>query len=114
HRPRRVGTSKYSFLDLVAGYLDLITAFWPRAFQVVALAGLACIAVSVVGVVAYVVARFTVDVPIGLRAQVQAVVLLLGASGLQCVVLGLLGEFTTRIYRLVQDRPLYAVKEVLG
>jgi glycosyltransferase involved in cell wall biosynthesis len=114
HRPRRVGTSKYSFLDLVAGYLDLITAFWPRAFQVVGLVGLACIAVSVVSVVAYVGARLSVDVPIGLRAQAQAVILLLGAFGLQCVVLGLLGEFTTRIYRLVQDRPLYAVKDVLG
>jgi dolichol-phosphate mannosyltransferase len=114
HRPRRAGRSKYSFLDLVAGYLDLITAFWPRAFQVVGLVGLACIAVSFMGVVAYVGARMSLDVPIGLRAQAQAVILLVGAFGLQCVVLGLLGEFTTRIYRLVQDRPLYAVKDVLG
>jgi len=114
HRPRRVGLSKYSFLDLVAGYLDLITAFWPRAFQVVGLVGLACIAVSFVGVVAYAVARISVHVPIGVRAQAQLVILLLGGFGVQCVVLGLLGEFTTRIYRLVQDRPLYVVKDVLA
>ena len=114
HRPRRVGRSKYSFLDLVAGYLDLITAFWPRAFQVVGLVGLACIAASVVGVVAYASARVSVHVPIGVRAQAQLVILLLGGFGLQCVVLGLLGEFTTRIYRLVQDRPLYVVKDVLA
>jgi glycosyltransferase involved in cell wall biosynthesis len=114
HRPRRAGRSKYSFLDLVAGYLDLITAFWPRAFQVVGLAGLGCLALSVAGALAYVVVRVAFGMPVALRAQAQAVILLLGAFGLQCVILGLLGEFTTRIYRLVQDRPLYAVKDVLG
>ena len=113
HRPRRAGRSKYSFLDLVAGYLDLITAFWPRAFQVVGLVGLACGAVSLVGAFAYVVVRLSVGMPVALRAQAQAVILLLGAFGFQCVILGLLGEFTTRIYRLVQDRPLYAVRDVL-
>ena len=114
HRPRRAGRSKYSFLDLVAGYLDLITAFWPRAFEVVGLVGLACIAVSLVAVLTYVVARIILDMPNSLRAQAQLVILLLGGFGLQCVVLGLLGEFTTRIYRLVQDRPLYVVKDVLA
>jgi glycosyltransferase involved in cell wall biosynthesis len=114
HRPRRAGRSKYSFLDLVAGYLDLITAFWPRAFQVVGLIGLGCIVAGLVGAVAYVIARVRFDMPHGLRGQAQAVILLLGAFGLQCVILGLLGEFTIRIYRLVQDRPLYVVKNVLG
>ena len=114
HRARRAGRTKYSFLDLVAGYLDLLTAFWPRAFQVVGLAGLACLAVSVVGALAYVAVRVAIGMPIALRAQAQAVIVLLGAFGFQCVILGLLGEFTTRIYRLVQDRPLYAVKDVLG
>jgi glycosyltransferase involved in cell wall biosynthesis len=114
HRPRRVGRSKYSFLDLMAGYLDFITAFWPRAFQVVGLIGLACIAVSVVSAVGYVVARLSIHVPRDVRAQAQVVILLLGGFGVQCVVLGLLGEFTTRIYRLVQDRPLYVVKDVLA
>ena len=113
HRPRRAGRSKYSFLDLVAGYLDLITAFWPRAFQSVGLVGLGCIVVGLVGAITYVIARVSIDIPAGLRAQTQVVILLLGAFGLQCVILGLLGEFTTRIYRLVQDRPLYAVKDVL-
>jgi glycosyltransferase involved in cell wall biosynthesis len=114
HRPRRAGRSKYSFLDLVAGYLDLITAFWPRAFQVVGLAGLGCLVLSVAGALAYLAVRLAVGMPVQLRAQAQAVILLLGAFGLQCVILGLLGEFTTRIYRLVQDRPLYAVKDVLA
>jgi glycosyltransferase involved in cell wall biosynthesis len=114
HRPRHAGRSKYSFLDLVAGAVDFITAFCPRAFQVVGLVGAACIVSALLGVVAYVVARLLVDMPAVLKAQLQVAVLLIGAFGIQCLILGLLGEFTTRIYRLVQDRPLYAVRDVLG
>ncbi len=113
HRPRRSGQSKYSPLDLVAGYLDFITAFWPRAFQMVGLVGIGSMLLSACGVVLYVPLRAVFEIPLMLRAQMQVVVLLLGAFGLQCVILGLLGEFITRIYRLVQDRPLYVVKELL-
>ena len=114
HRPRRAGRSKYAFLDLVAGFVDFITAFWPRAFQIVGLVGVGCIALGLIGSVLYVGLRFTLDMPALLKAQFQVVVLLLGAFGLQCLILGLLGELTTRIYRLVQDRPLYVVRDVLG
>ena len=33
--------------------------------------------------------------------------------GLQFAILGLLGEFTTRIYRLVQNKPFYVIRELL-
>jgi glycosyltransferase involved in cell wall biosynthesis len=114
HRPRHAGRSKYSFLDLVAGFVDFITAFCPRAFQVVGVIGAACIVSGLMGAVAYVAARLVIDMPAVLRAQLQVAVLLIGAFGIQCLILGLLGEFTTRIYRLVQDRPLYTVRDVRG
>jgi glycosyltransferase involved in cell wall biosynthesis len=114
HRPRRAGRSKYSFLDLVAGFVDFVTAFCPRAFQVVGLIGAACIGLGLVGSVLYVGARITLNVPALFRAQLQVAVLLVGAFGIQCLILGLLGELTTRIYRLVQDRPLYVVRDVRG
>ena len=34
--------------------------------------------------------------------------------GLQLAILGLLGEFTTRIYRLVQNRPFFVIREILA
>jgi glycosyltransferase involved in cell wall biosynthesis len=114
HRPRRVGRSKYLFLDLVAGFVDFITAFCPRAFQMVGLVGVGAIALCLVGAALYVALRLTLDMPAILKAQFQVAVLLLGAFGVQCLILGLLGELTTRIYRLVQDRPLYVVRDLLG
>jgi glycosyltransferase involved in cell wall biosynthesis len=114
HRPRRKGRSKYSFLDLVAGFVDFITAFCPRAFQLVGLTGAACIGLGMMGATLYVGARLTFDMSPLLKAQFQVAVLLVGAFGIQCLILGLLGELITRIYRLVQDRPLYVVRDVLG
>ena len=114
HRPRRTGRSKYSGLDLVAGFVDFITAFCPKAFQMVGLVGAAGIMLGLIGAVLYTGARLTFDMPGLLRAQFQVAVLLVGAFGIQCLILGLLGELVTRIYRLVQDRPLYVVRDVLG
>lgn len=114
HRPRRAGQSKYTFLDLVAGYVDFVTAFFPRAFQMVGLVGLASLLFGAAGAAAYVMARLLFDLAPLHRAQFQVAVLLASWFGIQCLILGLLGELTSRIYRLVQDRPLYAVREVLG
>lgn len=114
HRPRRAGRSKYSFLDLVAGFVDFITAFCPRAFQVVGLVGVTCVLLGLLGASLYAAVRLIFDLSDLLKAQFQVAVLLVGAFGIQCLILGLLGELTTRIYRLVQDRPLYVVRDVLG
>ena len=42
HHPRRRGRSKYSFLSLIGLYLDFVTTFPTRIFQIVTLAGLLC------------------------------------------------------------------------
>lgn len=112
HCARAKGRSQYSFLDLFAGYLDLVVAFWPRMFQIVALLGLLCLAAGSLGAILYLVLRFLLAVPLGNRTQVVVFALLF--AGFQFTILGLLGEFTARIYRLVQNRPLYVVRETLG
>lgn len=111
YRPRAGGRSKYSFFDLIGGYVDLITAFWPRLFQVVVLIGLLCLTAGFLGGLLYVLLRFFIGASIGARSQVM--VFLVVFVGFQFMILGFLGEFTARIYRLVQDRPLFIIKETL-
>jgi hypothetical protein len=55
--------------------------------------------------------RFLANLPLGGRFQI--VVFLAVFFGLQFAILGLLGEFTTRIYRLVQQRPFFVITEIL-
>ena len=111
HRPRMEGHSKYSFLDLMGGYIDFITAFWPRPFQLVTVLGILCLLAGFLGGVLYLILRFPAGVAPGLRSQ--AVVFILVFVGFQFVILGLLGEFIARIYRLVQNRPLFVIREIL-
>jgi hypothetical protein len=42
HHPRWRGRSKYTFLSLLGLYLDFVTTFPTRIFQIVTLAGLLC------------------------------------------------------------------------
>ena len=91
--------------------MDLITAFWPRPFQMVGIIGLLCLAMGFLGGLLYLILRFLFGVPLGARSQV--VVFILAFVGFQFTILGLLGEFTARIYRLVQQRPLFVIKEIL-
>jgi hypothetical protein len=111
HYPRWRGRSKYSLLSLLGLYLDFVTTFPTRTFQIVTLAGLLC---SVIGLglgLLYVPLRFAFDVPLGARTQLLIFLVLF--FGVQFAVLGLLGEFIIRIFRLVQKRPLFVVKNYL-
>lgn len=52
---------------------------------------------------------------VGLRPEVSGLVpLVLFLSGFQCVALGILGEYTGRIYDEVRDRPLFLVESAHG
>jgi glycosyltransferase involved in cell wall biosynthesis len=111
HRPRMAGKSRYSVLQLIGHYLDFIVSFSTRSFQIVgAVGGLLTLLGFVVGAL-YFPLRFLADLPLGGRFQI--VVFLAVFFGLQFTILGLLGEFTTRIYRLVQNRPLFVIREIL-
>jgi glycosyltransferase involved in cell wall biosynthesis len=109
--PRRRGLTKYTALDLISNYLDFLTTFSRRPFQVIGALGLALAGLGLLGGLAYFPVRFGLGVPLGVRTQL--VLFLAVFLGFQFAILGLLGEFTTRIYRLVQHRPFFVVKEFL-
>jgi glycosyltransferase involved in cell wall biosynthesis len=112
HYQRLHGRSKYSFLSLLGLYLDFVTTFPTRIFQIVTLAGLLCTAVGLAAGCLYFPLRFLLNIPIGSRIQFLTFLALF--FGVQLTVLGLLGEFLTRIFRLLQNRPLFVVKNYLG
>jgi glycosyltransferase involved in cell wall biosynthesis len=112
HRVRMTGKSKYSLLRLIGHYLDFLVSFSTRPFQIIGVSGGLLTLLGCVGGVFYFPLRFLADFPLGGRFQI--VVFLAVFFGLQFAILGLLGEFTTRIYRLVQNKPFFVIREVLG
>jgi glycosyltransferase involved in cell wall biosynthesis len=111
HRTRVIGKSRYSMLRLIGHYLDFLVSFPTRSFQIVGVIGSVMTLLGLVSGALYFPLRFLADLPLGGRFQIM--VFLAVFFGLQFAILGLLGEFTTRIYRLVQHRPFFVIKEIL-
>ncbi len=111
HRPRMTEKSKYSFLRLAGHYLDFVMSFSTRPFQIVGTVGILLAAAGLLGGALYFPLRYLLGVPVGARFQI--LLFLLAFLGLQFVIVGLLGEFTVRIYRLVQNRPFFVIKDSL-
>jgi undecaprenyl-phosphate 4-deoxy-4-formamido-L-arabinose transferase len=107
---RAQGQSSYSSLALLGVTLDFAVSFANRPF--LKLIGLGFLGLSsgfAVGGV-YILLRLLSVVDDSPRIQVATVLaVLLGAL---LLILGALGEFTHRIYRLVQGQPLYEIRSV--
>ena len=108
----RDGESSYSTLDLIGLALDFVVSFTRRPFQRLTGAGLALFALAVVAGVIYLTLR-AVGV-VDSAPPVQALVLLAALAGMQAVILGILGEYTHRVYRMVQGQPFFEVRAMHG
>ena len=61
--------------------------------------------------IVYLLIRFGLHGPSSAKQQVLIFLLLF--FGMQTLIIGLLGEFVTRTYRLVQQRPFFSIEEIL-
>jgi len=127
-RPRTYGRSKYGLSRTVRVLLDLFTvtyllSFSSRPMQLFGLIGLGLGGVGgLIGLylVGTKVVRGILEGAEGFRAYRIGtspwlmLAVLLTVLGVQFVVMGLLGEVITRTYHEAQEKPIYAVREVIG
>ena len=108
---RRAGTPKYNLFKLLSLASDGIFAFSLVPLRAAALLGAAGVTVSSAYALYAVFAKlFLEQSPQGFTALIVAVVFL---SGLQLLVLGVLGEYVGRIYEESKRRPLYVVSRLI-
>ncbi|HXH05034.1 MAG TPA: glycosyltransferase family 2 protein [Vicinamibacterales bacterium] len=117
HRPRRGGRSKYGLSRTIRVILDLLTvkfllSYSTRPLQMFGLVGvvMGLIGAAICGWLAYL--RL-----FGYQSIADRPLLLLGVllifTGFQLLTIGLLAELQIRTYHESQDKPIYAVREVL-
>ena len=117
HRPRRFGTSKYGLSRTMRVVLDLFTvkfllSYSTQPIQIFGPPGLLMGAAGL-GITAYLgYVRLFAGQAIGDRPLLLLGILLLFA-GMQFLTLGLLAELQARTYHESQDKPIYAVREIL-
>lgn len=109
---REFGESKWNFFKLFKYAVDGIISFSTFPLKMVTAVGLITSFASVAYLIAVIIQKlfFGIDVP----GYATIVVLVLFLGGIQLFCLGLLGEYLSKIYVQVKNRPIYVLKEHLG
>lgn len=109
---RNNGSSKWSFFKLVKYAVEGIVSFTSFPLKLSSYVGFFSSFVSVIYLILVVIKRlvFGVDVP----GYASIVVLLLFIGGLQLLSLGIVGEYLSKVYDQVKNRPIYILKEHLS
>jgi len=118
HFPRRHGRSKYGLGRTLRVILDLITVkfllnYATRPLQIFGLAGMASFLAGLVISGYLTILRLFYGESLSDRPILLLGVLLI-MLGIQLILMGLLGELIVRTYHESQDKPIYAVREILG
>ena len=117
HRPRQGGRSKYSMARTFRVVLDLMTvkfllSYATRPLHIFGLAGLLSGAIGFLIALYLTAQKIIHSVDIGGRPLLLLAVLLI-VIGCQFIIMGLLGEMLARTYHESQNKPIYAIQEVL-
>ncbi len=110
HGARFAGQTKYSFWRLIKLALSTATSFSAAPLQFATLAGMSTAALATLAVVYIVVRKILGGYTVPGYASIMIAIFFFGA--LQLIVIGLMGEYVSRIYREAQGRPLYLLREL--
>ena len=112
-RPARAaGTTKFNYWRLWNFALDGITSFTTIPLRVWTYVGLSVAAGALVYMVTILVRTWLFGIDVPGYASIMVVMLLLGA--VQLVSLGVIGEYLSRLYLEVKQRPIYYVRRSVG
>ncbi len=119
HEPRRFGKSKYGISRTVRVFLDLITvkflgSYSTKPLYVFGFAGLIFWLLAVLSGIIVIVERLLPPYPQAHNNPLLLLAVFLGTLGVQSIMLGLLAELMIRTYHESQDKPIYAVRRVVG
>ncbi len=109
---RAAGTTKYPFRKMMAFATNAILSFSTRPLAIVIRLGLWTIAAGILALMVLIYLRlFTTYTVPGVTAILLTVVIF---SGIQIVLIGVVGEYVARIFEEVKGRPLYLVSETIN
>jgi glycosyltransferase involved in cell wall biosynthesis len=110
HLPRAVGRSNYTMRRLLRLWLSMFVNFSVMPLRLSTLTGFALSLVGAIGSIVAVTEALFFDPPAGWASLMAAVLLL---SGVQLVILGIIGEYLGRLYLTANKKPQLVVKSVI-
>ena len=109
HLPRAVGRSNYTLRRLLRLWLSMFVNFSVMPLRLSTLTGFALSLIGAAGSLAAIIEALFFDPPAGWASLMAAVLLL---SGVQLVILGIVGEYLGRLYLTANRKPQSIIKAV--
>src|SRR3954469_20895583 len=109
HLPRAVGRSNYTLRRLLRLWLSMFVNFSVMPLRLSTLTGFALSLVGTIGSIIAIVEALFFDPPAGWASLMAAVMLL---SGVQLLILGIVGEYLGRLYLPANRKPQSVVRSV--
>jgi dolichol-phosphate mannosyltransferase len=107
--PRFAGEPKYTFRKSLGLGVNGIISFSKAPLRIATWLGLLVSLMSFVLVIVFVIEKLTRGFEI--RGWASTVVIILFLGGVQLLTIGIIGEYLSRIYDEVKQRPLYVVRD---
>ncbi len=106
---RVAGETKWSFWKLFIYAIEGITAFTTVPLTISAIIGIIFCLISVIMFIVIIVKTLTIGVSIPILSTLICVILLV--SGITLLCLGIIGQYLSKMYLEVKNRPIYIIKE---
>jgi glycosyltransferase involved in cell wall biosynthesis len=110
HLPRMAGRSNYTLKRLVRLWINIFVNFSVLPLHLSTIAGFALSLIGLVGVISVVLEALFFEPPQGWASLMAATLLL---SGVQLLILGILGEYMGRLFLTANRKPQTVVREVV-
>jgi glycosyltransferase involved in cell wall biosynthesis len=109
HSPRKSGSSNYTVRRLVRLFMSMFLNFSVIPLRVSAFMGICLAGIGMLGVLSVVVEALSGRTPEG-WASLMVVTLLL--SGVQLIILGVVGEYLGRLFLSINHKPQFVIRDI--
>ena len=110
HLPRMAGRSNYTLKRLVRLWINIFVNFSVLPLHLSTIAGFALSLIGLVGVISVLLEALFFEPPQGWASLMAATLLL---SGVQLLILGILGEYMGRLFLTANRKPQTVVREIV-
>jgi glycosyltransferase involved in cell wall biosynthesis len=112
-QPRTAGEPKQTLGRLMKYAVDGMVSFSYRPLRVATWFGFACAAIGFVTALFFIARRIFFNDP-AVTGFTTLLTMMMFIGGIQLITIGILGEYTGRIYEEVKQRPLYVISAKVG
>ena len=112
HGNRHKGKTKYSFNKMISLAITSVTSFSYKPLRLASLIGMTFSFIGFGLTIFLLYRRFILN--LGVEGWTSILVTIILLSGIQLLILGLLGEYIGKIYSEIKGRPLYIVDKKIG